>query len=325
MAADEQAVAEERFESLLEGRLNDINRTIERHFSDFERRLQSVTAVDDTSPTAMRDRQQKEPTVLQFFVLDPEGDLVYPNPADDLNVSERSFLVRASRMFSGQELYTEVIQQEAGRPRTTPQPTPQQIPSQSTGASQRAGSPERSPYFVSGASGWFVWYWDGGMNLIYWQRRPSGEIVGAALDRARWISDLIAVLPDSPNAIRKTSRCRIAGAASPASRCRQRHRLSMGGGLDESRSNTSEADIRNDPAVEIPVVAPLGAWRLQCVMPDSQRTAFFRSSSIYAGLVGGFIAAGAALTGLAILLYRDYSRDMREAAQQVSFCESGVA
>ncbi len=53
--------------------------------------------------------------------------------------------------------------------------------------------------------GWFVWYWDRGMNLVYWQRRPSGHIVGAALERARWIADLISCLPESSDIVKDSA------------------------------------------------------------------------------------------------------------------------
>ncbi|MBL8819186.1 MAG: HAMP domain-containing histidine kinase [Planctomyces sp.] len=325
MAADEQAVVEQRFETLLEGRLKDINRTIERHLAETERKLQRLTQTDDLRPESLRMRQQGEPAVMQFFVLNSDGELVYPDPSGSLNQTERSFLARTHRMFSGKDLFTEILRQEErkGNPFTPGASNLNTTPSggRSIQARQQdAMAPENSPFSIPGTSGWFVWYWDGGMNLIYWHRRPSGQIVGAALERARWISDLIAVLPDTQQSASSevaadllTPQIQLLDADSEI--------IYQWGGskVPESQSASGASVIEELPVSEIPVAAPLAAWRLQCLMPADERTAFFASRSVYAGLIGGLIAAGAALTGLALLLYRDYSRDMREAAQQVSF------
>lgn len=325
MAADEQAVVEQRFETLLEGRLTDINRTIERHLAETERRLQRLTQTDDLRPDALRARQQDEPAVMQFFVLNSDGELVYPDPSGSLNQTERSFLARTHRMFSGKELFTEILLQEErrGNPFKLIPSNQNSVPAaqrSTVPAQQQTMLPEDSPFSIPGTSGWFVWYWDGGMNLIYWHRRPSGHIVGTALERARWISDLIAVLPDTQQSTTSenttellTPQIRLLDADSEV--------IYQWGGSDDSESISApgKAVAEELPVSEIPVVAPLAAWRLQCLMPASERTAFFAAGSVYAGLFGGLVAACAALTGLAVLLYRDYSRDMREAAQQVSF------
>ena len=44
---------------------------------------------------------------------------------------------------------------------------------------------------------WQVWYMDEGIQLIYWMPRSDGAAVGILLERARWIADLTAALPDS--------------------------------------------------------------------------------------------------------------------------------
>jgi signal transduction histidine kinase len=72
------------------------------------------------------------------------------------------------------------------------------------------------------------------------------------------------------------------------------------------------------PFCECSLAAPLASWRLQCFVPASQvNTGSGRGA--FLGFAAGMSAFAMTLTALAWLLYRDYSRDMREASQQVSF------
>jgi signal transduction histidine kinase len=72
------------------------------------------------------------------------------------------------------------------------------------------------------------------------------------------------------------------------------------------------------PLCEVPVVAPLASWRLQCFVPEDQLTAG-TGRSVYFTLAAGLCAVAAALAVIAVLFIREYARDMRQASQQVSF------
>lgn len=541
MARDEQALVHQRYRVLMEQRLQDVNRTISVRFQETERRLQKITSLDDFGLDELRAVVRREPQVTQLFVLNPDGELMYPNPADQLNGTEQSFLRQAFRMFSDRDLQNAVALAESrtsepqvaqfnrfpqtgapsqsrigtsvtrggdslasndippsrsmrgaatevnsggfgggGFPQTDDEPPPpaiamagndgfpgndsfppempaesaaslpspteptmaneilaanapteneshsvsvemdarlqsppsqlsapqppatratqamssatqppspadqstaqndnaapevqaaaRQMPSPATdsaatetaqGVSQTpklplanesinlrveqssralrgpgsaaadaslmdaavgsvAVNPPTDPFEVPSAAqeampavtypesrGWFVWYWDRGMNLVYWQRRPSGHIVGAALERARWIADLISWLPESIDQERDSS------------------------GFDTTfRVITSSAEpiynwganceLNESPYCEVPLAAPLASWRMQCFVPMAQITAG-GSRSAYLGFGSGLIAFALTLCGLTWILYRDYARDMREASQQVSF------
>lgn len=164
------------------------------------------------------------------------------------------------------------------------------------------------PFFSS--KGWFVWYWDRGLNLIYWQRRPSGHIVGAALERSRWISDLISWLPETAISNKAES-----GEREEAVQSAFRVMSSSAEVVYEWGHDVSREDF---PFCECSLAAPLASWRLQCFVPASQvNTGSGRGA--FLGFAAGMSAFAMTLTALAWLLYRDYSRDMREASQQVSF------
>lgn len=288
VARDEQSMTEQRFRGLMEQRLQDVNRLIERQFSETERRLQRVTAIDEFAIEDLREVIRSTPQVTQVFVLTPKGELLYPSLTISLNRTEQSFLLQAARMFTDRDLQNAVALAEAGsEPLAKTQP--------------QAGN---KPEFLS-SSGWFVWYWDRGLNLVYWQRRPSGYLVGASLERSRWISDVISVLPEteseSASIGRVTSSFRVVNAASETV-------YNWGPEIDEKAA----------PVCEIPVAAPLASWRLQCFVPGDQLLAGAGRGAIVT-LATGLSAFTLTLVVLAWLLYRDYARDIREATQQVSF------
>lgn len=152
------------------------------------------------------------------------------------------------------------------------------------------------------SSGWFVWYWDRGMNLIYWQRRPSGNIVGAALERSRWISDLMCALPETDLSRSNTEAVsfRVVGSAS------------------ETIYTWGPEWPRNANAFcELPLASPLASWRLQCFVPATLIPS--SGGTLLFNLITGLTAVTLTLSAMGWVLYRDYSRDLREASQQVSF------
>ena len=291
IARDEKSITEQRFRSVMEQRLQDVNRLIERQFSETERRLQRVTAIDEFSVEDLRERIRSTPQVTQVFVLTPNGELLYPNPGSSLNGTEQSFLQQAARMFTERDLQNAVALAEATARRGEPFAEIQ----------QQSGL---MPGLLT-SNGWFVWYWDRGLNLVYWQRRPSGHLVGASLERSRWISDVISVLPEtesgSTSVDRLTSSFRVVNAASET--------------VYDWGPEIAEKAV---PFCEIPVAAPLASWRLQCFVPGDQLLAGTGRSAI-AALATGLSAFTLTLVVLAWLLYRDYARDIREATQQVSF------
>ncbi len=152
--------------------------------------------------------------------------------------------------------------------------------------------------------GWFVWYWDRGMNLVYWQRRPSGHIVGAALERARWIADLISCLPESSDIAKDSATVDTAFRVVTSS-------------VEPVYRWGADFALDGPPYCEIPLASPLASWRLQCFVPAAQLSGG-RSTALF-GMGSGIAAFALTLCGLAWFLYRDYARDMREASQQVSF------
>lgn len=305
---DEQIVLRRQLQQLMEQRLEDINDGISEHFANVERDMQRITTLDDFRTESLRAVNRSEPQVLQLFVLTKTGNLLYPDQRQPLNTSERSFLSRSASMFNDKDLRSAIALAEADSDgkavdKSGSSPDPSDVAVWNVNVEQLPGDAEF-------AQGWFVWYWERGLNLIYWQRRPSGHIVGAALQRARWMSDLIVQLPDtSPQDNRQSG-----------SEFLSRIRLVNAGLETVYQWGTFETqnDAQLAPLCEVPVCAPLASWRLQCFIPEGQSAAGIGRGA-YVSLFGGLIATAIALGALAMILFRDYSRDMQEASQQVSF------
>jgi signal transduction histidine kinase len=145
------------------------------------------------------------------------------------------------------------------------------------------------------------------LNLVFWQRRSSGYIVAAALDRSRWIADLIAVLPDTPSsregsADGSLSQIRLIDSTSRA--------VYQWGSFEPPEGAMA--------ACEIPLSPPVSAWRLEQFVP-AERLATRTMPAVYFNVATGLSVAGLGLVALASYFYREYARDIREASQRVSF------
>ena len=157
------------------------------------------------------------------------------------------------------------------------------------------------------SSGWFVWYWDRGLNLIYWQRRPSGHIVGCALERARWMADLVAQLPET-----------VASDSDSGRSIETRVRLVNSAAAPVYQWGNFEPAEDARPLCEVPLAVPLASWRLQCFVPIDQLTTG-TGRSVYLSLFASLAAVAISLAVIAFFFVREYARDMKEASQQVSF------
>jgi signal transduction histidine kinase len=96
-----------------------------------------------------------------------------------------------------------------------------------------------------------------------------------------------------------------------------RIRLSNGASDSVYQWGHYEADSEEEPICEIPVSSPLQSWRLQCFVPKSRLNV--SNAGTVLAMFSGITAFGIALIAMAWSLYRDYSKKIEEASQQVSF------
>lgn len=329
IAENEKVVVRQQFHDLLVDRLQDVNGNITSFFEATERDLVRITTVDMYAIDSLRQINRTEPRLQQLFVLTAEGALTFPDPAESaspLSLTERSFLFDAAKMFIDQDLRDMVIRTEQNTPisnnglqtdeispsfRSTNrsvQPQVQTLQQQETFQQVQDAYEQntvQSWVKFDGSSGWFNWYWDRGVNLIYWQRRSSGHIVGGVLERARWIADLIAELPDT-----------VDGDGDRAINTRIRLINESGDSVYQWGQFEPADDVA--PFCEVPVTSPLESWRLQCFVSNSDLTTG-TTSGAWLSMLALLTAVSAVLAVCGFLFVREYARDMRDATQQVSF------
>ena len=299
IANNQEMLVRQRFNEVLEGRLQDVNSTIASWLESVEPDLDRITSIDDFDVEKLRKINRTEPRLFQLFVLDRSGELLYPNLAttsSPLIGTERKFLTQAARMFTGQDFEGVVLNSE----KVTEEDVANSYPSNSKFESS-----------ASANSKWFGWYWERGLNLIYWQRRPSGKIVGCALERSRWMADLIAEMPDTDVKTQKVDTRQVSQTFD------SRIRLVNASGSPVYQWGHFQPTESAEPFCEIPVVDPLASWRLQCFVPNDQLVASGNGSWLGLAAMLATIALVLALSGY--FLIREYVRDMRSAEQQVSF------
>ncbi|PKN56483.1 MAG: hypothetical protein CVU56_16110 [Deltaproteobacteria bacterium HGW-Deltaproteobacteria-14] len=153
--------------------------------------------------------------------------------------------------------------------------------------------------------GWYGYFHGGGLNLLLW--RADGErIVAVELSRIALLSDLIARLPatavEGPEAGRTPSRVILADEGGTP--------VYQWGAYEPAAGETARATV--------PLSPPLAAWSLRDYSPESALPTGLGDTLTF-NLGAALLAVALALLGLAFYLFRMRAREMRVAAQRVSF------
>jgi len=178
---------------------------------------------------------------------------------------------------------------------------PQQAPTTQAPAPAKGKQVQKS---VTLGRGWHVWYWGNGINLIFWWRDETGTIVGAELDRARLMMDIVDRLPETNPFEPTLPNARIALVNSTGTV------LYQWGGHEPGEGETSQASVTLSP--------PLSAWRLEYFAPSDLVGAGFGRGVLF-NVLSGLGVLAVAMVAMAVYFYRESAREMREAAQRVSF------
>jgi signal transduction histidine kinase len=298
VARDDEAALQRRFEDVFAVQLRDIDGVISRHFESLSIELRGTARQISFDPDDIRAVIRRTPQVRQVIVLDRDGLVLHPDPASALSLSERQFLNEAQELIQDRDL----IHASSGQfDASTQRPI---TPGELSRCGQRVSSTVGSS---SPDEGWHSWYWGRGVHLIFWQRRADGSVVGLLVERGRWMADLVAALPDTVN--------RQHDGVSIATTSRFRLIDSMGQSMYEW--GEYEPPEVCEPLAEMAVSSPLNSWRLQAVVPESLLAGESRGTAFQ--LTTGICAAAIGLSVLAVFFWREYSREVRQASQRVSF------
>jgi len=264
----EQETTQERYALLAREQLEEVDRLIESHLRDLESELREYLTVSDVD--AMRARTRRTAIIRRMFVIDAEGDFVFPPASGEMSAGEREFLDRAEAL---------------------------ELP-----ALFGAGGSESSATGLG--EGWYVWFMGDGLNFIFRQGTPDGSIRGIELERVAFVSQVIAVLPESNpfETDRFPSRIVLSDA--------------RGASIYQWGRFSPPADTQ--PLVEISLSPPLEAWHLAFYLSTESSEA----SSVapeYLAVAAGILALIIVIAFLAAYFYREHTRVVREALEKVSF------
>jgi signal transduction histidine kinase len=145
--------------------------------------------------------------------------------------------------------------------------------------------------------GWIAWYWEEGLHLLFWRRRADGLIAGAEIERAALLQRLIDSLPATGE---QSSLIAVADAK----------------GAPIYQWGIYEPADDEEPRARLLLAPPLESWSLLYYGPADAPIALTTSRFLVVLGLGG---TALVLLGLAVFFYREWSRNMRDARQRVSF------
>lgn len=340
---------QEQIQNLLKDQLAEVDFRLEKYFKAQETVLQQNAGQAFETLTALRDVVNSTGIIENIFIINADDTLAFPNPISPLNQRERDFYSRIKVIIDGGDIQNLVRQTGGGGTNPSTQNTTNLFakplipninleyegrssknnqsrlqklqslipysnnidPSKNQDASQSQSAKVAAPQYDFSA-GWFTWYWGRGLNLIYWQRLTTGNIICVALDRSRWISDLIGELPDSIGYDLAT-----AEEAEQRSSSRSRSaRIINANGETVYQWGSDLDDESLVLAVEIPTSIPINAWKLQLWVPPTELQK--------PGIAGinvwlGILASAIALVSIAWIFVREYTKELQEASRRVSF------
>ncbi|HEY5927259.1 MAG TPA: HAMP domain-containing sensor histidine kinase [Kofleriaceae bacterium] len=298
MSSERAELRRHEVQGLLDGRLADVRVRASQAFAAIERELDSALADAPSSPDELRALGRKLAIARQLFRLDAQGRLTFPTSAE-AGRGEHEFLERTASIWTGRA----ILAPEVGIDATSEHASPRA----GSGASDAPGS--RRVHSAAGVGdslvdlaaqrphGWLSWYWAEGVHVLFWRRTPDRGVIGVELQRIGVLARIVGALPTSSLAEGRMdlvdSRGQIVHQWGPL----------------QSASQLADASIALD--------APLDAWQLRYFISPEQRAAL--ADDVELAPLFGIGAVALALIGLAVYVYREYTRRLRDAAARVGF------
>ena len=277
----ESDVQQARYDQLVEARLQQVDLTIQRYLESLAGDWRERLPAWPLDPREVRKRLADEVRVRHLFLLGPDNRRLFPEAP--LSSDEQEFVQRLEAIWRDPSLL------RSSRPDSESELADTSAPALSRVFRKSA----RESAGIQPESGWYMWHWGAGTRLLFWWKSPGGETLGLALEPARFKSDLIGLLPED-DATDFSIRLRDASG----------QEIYRWGGYEP------------EPGEEYhhyPLSYPLSSWTLEYAgtQPTAAATGF--------GLLLLLGSLALVLIGLALYLYREQTRELREAARKVEF------
>jgi signal transduction histidine kinase len=246
-----------------------------------EQELARRLAGTSTDTDSLRALERATPLARAAFLLDPHGSLLHPLPGT-ATAPERAFLQRAAAILAGKAVLPTTHHDET-----------------SAGVTAKHGD-SLVALAADRPHGWVTWYWDDGVQVLFWARAAGGGVVGVEVERVALLARLVGRMPAAPG---EAHLALVDATARPV----------YVWGAPQAAQGAK-------PLATVHLPSPLQAWSLThtpSVQQGASR-AMARELSMLRVLAPAGMAA-LLLMGLGVWLWRESRRAMREAAQRVSF------
>jgi signal transduction histidine kinase len=303
----EQQMVSLRFREVLTGRLRDADAVVAGVLAAKQRQLQSQPVFSGRPADEIRQLARTLPFVRQLFVLANDGRLAYPSAAGPNTEAETEFIARTRPIWANGEIPHAAPRMDSA----VPLPGTKVIDSKQNGSitvgwlpsyTKSGGEPKNSLAAPAGNS-WHSWYSGSGIDIIFWWRDDAGVTVGAEMNLSALMADIIAALAQTGS-----------DAALPNARIALRDSnggvIHQWGGYEPGKTARPEATLALSP--------PLSAWTLSYYLPPSDLPGGY-GRGVALNILLGVFTLMVAVAALAFYYYRENAREMREAAQRISF------
>jgi signal transduction histidine kinase len=293
--------ADRQVRSLAESRLLELSNVLDLQLANLQRRLKARLAEVVQMPEDLQTLERTDAFVRSTLWVSPRGQLLYPQTpgGDDPNTKALyNDLLQLARQrpalpasVTAQTLNVSKVQKEA------PNPAPVQA---AQSRKSQAVEPELS-YNYSAQPDWQEWYIDQGLQLVLWRTTEDGFALGILLERSRWMSEIIASLPDVQFDSRELQRGTTILDDANGSAIYQ-------WGLESDKNQTALATI--------PLSPPLASWRLKYLSAEPIGSHTWAESI---PLIASLASLGLLLLSVGGYVITSTARQLRLARQHVSF------
>lgn len=280
-AEHEQAAVEHQLQGLMMDRLKAVDETIQRTFLERQKQFLQDAAQLDYRAERLRAYAQGSLYAHHLLLMETNGKRLFPSPSQPMSEAEQAFLRRTASIWTD--------------PQRLAHSAPLSAASTHSGTAALPvadGTP--NPF------GWHAWYWNAELHCLFWARGPGDRIIGFELEPSRATSDIIAALPSTGDA-RHVGDGRI--------------RLRDANGAVLYQWGSYEPAETERVAAVLPLSHPLGSWKLEYYREPAGAAGHASRFTLWTGV----LAVTLVLFGLGYYLYREHSREMRDAAQRVNF------
>jgi signal transduction histidine kinase len=315
VADEEQARTEKAFEKLLRDQMQEMAGQISLFMDDRKRELVKFTDSSASQPGIPTPPDQLPLYTTHFFHQKADGTMLFPDISRPLTEAEHHFLARTHTVFDQKRLLAAPEKPTAPAskafkalaPVSPPNPPPASEWQNSPRYRQESPTPPQMnmPGYRSVRTfGWFTWYWDFGLQLLFWRQTPDAGVLGFAISRERLISDLIGILPNTTTTTRMTA---------PGCFCLtdDRHQRLY-------RWGTYFPADQEEPKLTVSLLEPLQIWSIR-FYSATPTLAPGRQGGAFLTFLAAFLSLSVVLLATARYIYRENTRELREAAERVSF------